>query len=189
MDTQVQLCPLLSQVQHGETNGWGDACFWAATSEWRPNKQAAAELNGREVYREHLSSGGRWAQTLALCSQLGCKMGQFLPAPLQRSFCASIPLCLAGAGCCPQSLNPKPRGSEAAVALWTSCLSQKDMFRLVRGLWEIQLGDFSPELRLCPEQLGERVRSCPAGSHYTNPKTGRFKSGDATQYSVLFVCL
>lgn len=158
-------------------------------SEQRPNSQGAAELDGREVRREHLSQGGGWAQSPAPSSAPGCALGQFSPVPLQHCSSASIALCFAGAESCPRGLNPKSRGSEAAAVLWTSCLSRADTSRLVRGLWEIQLGDFSPEPRLSPGRRGERVRSCPAGSRYMNPKTGRFKSGDATQYSVLFVCL
>lgn len=126
VDTRVQLCPLLAQVQRGETNGWGDARFRAATSERRPNKQGAAELNSREVYREHLSPGGGWAKAPAPCSQPGCKTGQFLPAPLQRCSCASIALCLAGAGSCRRGLNPKtPR--------IRGCSSALDQLLLQRG--------------------------------------------------------
>lgn len=153
-------------------------------SERTPNKQGAAELRGRRFMESifHREAGGHSPRPRP---QPGCKMGQFFPVPLQHCSSAGI----AGAGSCPRGLIPEPQGSEAAAALRTSCLSREDRFRLVRGLWEIQLGDFSPEPRLCPGRQEERVRSCPAGSRYTNPKTGRFKSGDATQYSVLFVCL
>lgn len=46
-----------------------------------------------------------------------------------------------------------------------------------------------PQLTGCPLGSSEGVRSSTADSCYKNLKTGRFKAGDATQNSVLFVCL
>lgn len=50
-------------------------------SERRPNRQGAAELDGREVCREHLSQGGGWAQSPAPVQRPGLRTGAVLACP------------------------------------------------------------------------------------------------------------
>lgn len=88
----------------------------------------------------------------------------------------------------PVSLNPNP-GDQRPQPCFGPAASPRGTRLGLSGPLGAPTADFSAGPRLCPGRLGERVRSCPASSRYTNLKTERFKSGDATQYSVLFVCL
>lgn len=128
-------------------------------------------------------SGGRLTGSIPRREAAGCP-----GSPAQQPGCAAGQLSLtalpAGAG----GWKAKTLGSGSAAERCTGCLSGRTCVGLFRGFGRPSWG-ISCHSRGCPGRLGERVRSCPAGSRYTKPKTGRFRSGDATQYSVLFVCL
>lgn len=84
-------------------------------------------------------------------------------------------------------LIPNPAellGSGAAAVPRSSCLPERANSTLSRGFGGIQGGIPAQSPGCAPRG------SDPAlGSRYTNPRTGRFRSGDATQCRVLFVRL
>lgn len=89
--------------------------------------------------------------------------------------------------CCPPGLTRRPEDQSPRQRFG---LSQR-IVPACPGALEIQQRGFLSGAEAVPWMAPARHKGqiLPRSSHYTNPKTGRFKSGDATQYSVLFVCL
>lgn len=127
--------------------------------EW-PRSRLCVSTHGAAEPR---GSGRVWDQP-----HPGWKMGQVGAVPVP---------------CRCQELNPNPAELWDPRALQQLPL-REGKFRLVPGFWGIQ-GGISAQSPGC----GPAGSDPALGSRYTNPRTGRFRSGDATQCRVLFVLL
>lgn len=154
-------------------------------------KRERKQDRGKQERKQAKQSKAKQAAQRA-CAALGpwqeVTPDSWSPRPSRHRRCSGASPALPEVPGPARGFEREPRGSEAAAAPWTSRFSRGTRLGL-SGALGAPAEDFSAGPRLCPARLGERVRSCPASSSYMNLKTGRFKSGDATQYSVLFVCL